>query len=221
MKITFHVLLAATLAIITFPGFAADPPAGPNMPPDAALKKLMAGNARFVSGKTAHPNQGRERRVEVRKGQKPFAIVAGCADSRTSPEILFDQGFGDVFVTRIAGNIVDDAALGSIEYGIAHLGASVILVLGHEYCGAVDAAMKGGRLPGKLGAFVKPILPAVKAVKKSGTPTLEAAIDENARLVAAGLAKRSAIVADAVKAGNLKIVAAFYDMDTGKVRLLH
>jgi carbonic anhydrase len=115
---------------------------------------------------------------------------------------------------------VDDAALGSIEYAIAHLGASVIVVLGHERCGAVDAAMKGGSVPGKIGAVVRPILPAVRAVKRSATPTLDAAIDENARRVAAGLAKRSKIVADAVKAGNLKITAARYDLDTGRVALV-
>ncbi len=193
---------------------------GPNLPPDVALKKLMAGNARFASGHVAHPHQDSGRRSEVAKGQKPFAIVAGCADSRTSPEVVFDQGLGDVFVTRLAGSIVDDAALGSIEYAIAHLGASVIVVLGHERCGAVDAAMKGGSVPGKIGSVVRPILPAVRAVKKSASPTLDAAIDENARRVAASLAKRSKIVADAVKAGNLKITAAHYALGTGRVTLV-
>jgi carbonic anhydrase len=221
MKLLTRVLFTLTAtASFAASSLAADHPKGPNLPPDAALKKLMAGNARFASGNVAHPNQGGGRRAEVAKGQKPFAIVAGCADSRTSPEVVFDQGLGDVFVTRLAGSIVDDAALGSIEYAIAHLGASVIVVLGHERCGAVDAAMKGGSVPGKIGSVVRPILPAVRAVKKSATPTLDAAIDENARRVAASLAKRSKIVADAVKAGNLKITAARYDLDSGRVTLV-
>ncbi|SRR6266446_4217136 len=199
--------------------FAADH-GGSGISPDAGLAKLMAGNARFAKGSVSHPNQGGSRRAEVAKGQKPFAIVVGCSDSRTSPEIVFDQGLGDVFVTRLAGGIVDDAALGSIEYGADHLGASLIVVLGHERCGAVDAAMQGGKLPGKIGAVVKPILPAVAAVKRSGHPTLDAAIDENARRIAAGLTDRSRILSDRVKTGTLKIVAARYDLDTGRVTLL-
>lgn len=199
--------------------FAADH-GGSGVSPDAGLAKLMTGNARFAKGSVSHPNQGGGRRAEVAKGQKPFAIVVGCSDSRTSPEIVFDQGLGDVFVTRLAGSIVDDAALGSIEYGVDHLGASVIVVLGHERCGAVDAAMKGGKAPGKIGSVVKPILPAIAAVKKSGNPTLDAAIDENARRTAAGLTARSRILSDRVKAGTLKIVAARYDLDSGRVTLV-
>src|SRR6185295_7598328 len=130
-------LLAAALALsFGAPVFAADH-GGPSVSPDAALGKLLAGNARYVAGSPAHPHQSGARRTEVATGQKPFAIVVGCADSRTSPELVFDQGLGDVFVTRLAGSIVDDAALGSIEYGVEHLGASVIVVLGHERCGAV------------------------------------------------------------------------------------
>ena len=213
-------ILAAALALgLSTTGLAADH-GGPSVSPDAALNKLFAGNRRYVAGTVQHPRQGQARRAETAKGQKPFAIVVGCADSRTSPEIVFDQGLGDVFVTRLAGSIVDDAALGSIEYGVDHLGASVIVVLGHESCGAVDAAMKGGKLPGKIGAFVKPILPAVDAVKRSSTPTLEVAVQYNARMTANHLTARSRILADHVKAGTLKIVAAYYDLDTGRVILV-
>jgi carbonic anhydrase len=215
---TFITAAALALGVQTST-FAADH-AGSGISPDAGLAKLMAGNARFAKGGVSHPNQGSSRRAEVAKGQKPFAIVVGCSDSRTSPEIVFDQGLGDVFVTRLAGSIVDDAALGSIEYGVDHLGASVIVVLGHERCGAVDAAMKGGKAPGKIGSVVKPILPAVKAVKKTGSPTLDATIDENARRVAAGLTVRSTILSDRVKAGKLKIVAARYDLETGRVTIV-
>jgi len=216
---TTHILSAFTAAALSASAFAADH-AAPGVAPDAALAKLMAGNARYTKGSVTHPRQGGGRRAEVAKGQKPFAIVVACSDSRTSPELVFDQGLGDVFVTRLAGSIVDDAALGSIEYGVEHLGASVIIVLGHERCGAVDAAMKGGKLPGKIGSVVKPILPAVKAVQKSATPTLDAAIDENARRTAAGLTTRSEILEGKVKAGALKIVAARYDLDTGRVTLV-
>ena len=215
---TFIMAAAFALGLHAL-AFAADH-GGSGVSPDAGLAKLMAGNARFAKGGVSHPNQGAGRRAEIAKGQKPFAIVVGCADSRTSPEIVFDQGLGDVFVTRLAGSIVDDAALGSIEYGVDHLGASLIVVLGHEKCGAVDAAMKGGKAPGKIGTFVKPILPAVAAVKRAGNATLDAAIEENIRRTAAGLTARSRILADHVKSGKLKIIAARYDLDTGRVTLV-
>ena len=212
--------LTAALALGLSISIAAADHIAPAVSPDAALKELLAGNARYAAGTVTHPHQSEARRAEIATGQKPFAIVVACADSRTSPEIVFDQGLGDVFVTRLAGSIVDDAALGSIEYAVDHLGASLIVVLGHERCGAVEAAMKGGELPGKLGAFVAPILPAVEAVKKSGNPTLDAAVEENARRTAAGLAERSTILEERVKAGTLKIVAARYDLDTGIVTLV-
>ena len=212
-------LLGAAAFFVVANIFAADH-GTPGVSLDAALAKLMAGNARYSSGNVSHPRQAAGRRAEVAKGQKPFAIVVGCSDSRTPPELVFDQGLGDVFVTRLAGSIVDDAALGSIEYAIEHFNSSVIVVLGHERCGAVDAAMKGGKAPGKIGAVVKPIIPAVNAVKKSSTPTLDAAIYENARRTAAGLAGRSEILEGRVKAGTLKIVAARYDLDTGRVTLV-
>lgn len=212
-------LLATSFTLVfTVTAFAADH--GPAISPDAGLKKLFAGNARYASGAAAHPHQSASRRTEVAAGQKPFAIVVACADSRTAPEVVFDQGLGDLFVTRLAGSIVDDAALGSLEYAVDHLDSSVIVVLGHERCGAVDAAMKGGKLPGKIGAVVKPILPAVEAVKRSATPTLDAAVSENARRVAGGLAGRSHILEERVKAGTLKIVAARYDLDSGRVTLV-
>jgi carbonic anhydrase len=195
-------------------------PAEP-LTPDSALAKLVAGNARYAKGNVIHPHQSVSRRTEVAsQGQKPFAIVVGCSDSRTSPEIVFDQGLGDIFVTRLAGNIVDKAALGSIEYAIAHFGSAVIVVLGHEKCGAVDAAMQGGKAPGQIGAVVKPILPAVAAAKKAGHDTLDGAIEENAHLIATGLPGRSKILSDAIKEGKLKIVSAYYDLHTGRVKLL-
>jgi carbonic anhydrase len=210
--------LALALGIAT--QLFANDPAPTAVTPDAALKSLIEGNARFASGRVEHPHQSLARRAEVATGQKPFAVIVGCADSRTSPEVVFDEGLGDVFVTRLAGSIVDDAALGSIEYAVEHLGASLIVVLGHESCGAVTAAMKGGELPGKIGAFVAPILPAVDAVKKTANPTVDAAIEENVRRTAAALADRSTILDQHIKAGQLKVVAACYNLHTGLVNLV-
>jgi len=198
--------------------FAAD--CGPSIPPDTALKKLLVGNGRFASGEAEHPRQGEARRKEVARGQKPFAIVVSCSDSRTPPEVIFDQGLGDVFVTRVAGNTVDNPALGSIEYALSHFPPTIIVVLGHQRCGAVEAAIAGGTFPGKIGAAVKPILPAVEAVRRRETPTVEAVVDENARRTAAALSKRSSIVESRLKAGTLKIVAARYELDSGRVKLL-
>ena len=120
---------SAIIALLVLAGsaFTSAEPADAN-----AWKQLLDGNARFVSGRSTHPHQDGQRRAELAVGQKPFAVVIGCADSRTSPEILFDQGLGDLFVVRLAGNIVDDAALGSVEYAVEHLGARLIVVLGHE-----------------------------------------------------------------------------------------
>lgn len=214
------VATAATALALSTGLFASDHAPVPGVSPDEALKLLLDGNVRFASGQAVHPHQTLLRRTEVAEGQKPFAVIVGCSDSRTSPEVVFDEGLGDLFVTRIAGSIVDDAALGSIEYAVEHLGASVVMVLGHESCGAVTAAMKGGELPGKIGAFVDPILPAVEAVKKAGKPTLDAAIAENVRRTAAAIAVRSTLLDEKIKTGKLKVVAACYSLHTGVVTLV-
>ncbi len=132
---------------------------------EKALELLIEGNQRFASGNPAYPNQGAERRLEGLNGQSPFAVIIGCADSRIPPEILMDQGIGDLFVIRVAGNIIDDAILGSVEYAVAHLGSPLVMVLGHNLCGAVQAAIDGGEAPGHIGALVEAIQPAVDAIK--------------------------------------------------------
>ena len=153
------------------------------------------------------------------KGQKPFAMLVSCADSRVPPEILFDQGIGDLFVVRAAGNIADTVGLGSLEYGHAVLGAPLVVVLGHEYCGAVDAAVKGHEVPGHIADVVRHIKPAVEK-SKGEIDMLNAAIDYNVRDVTAGLSERSALLRDAVTSGKLKIVGARYDLDSGEVTLV-
>ena len=133
--------------------------------PDAALARLKAGNARFVANPVSKGKPTAARRAETAQTQHPFAIIVGCADSRTAPELVFDQNIGDLFVVRTAGNLVDDHGLGSIEYAVDHLGTRLIVVLGHERCGAVKAAMASATAPGHVNSLVRDIQPAVEAAK--------------------------------------------------------
>lgn len=187
---------------------------------DQALKELMNGNERFVTAKLTHPNQTAARRSEVAGGQHPFAIILGCADSRLSPEIIFDQGLGDVFVIRVAGNIIDDAIVGSIEYAAEHLHAPLIVVLGHSNCGAVAATVAGGELDGHLPSLAKAIKPAVDQARNQAGDLLDNAVRANARMVAEQLNASEPILAKLVRSGQLKVVAARYDLSTGRVTLL-
>ncbi|MBA4320068.1 MAG: carbonic anhydrase [Flavobacterium sp.] len=187
--------------------------------PEEALKKLMDGNARYVSSNYTHPNQSSARREEVAKGQRPFAIIVTCSDSRVPPEILFDQGLGDLFVIRVAGNIVDDHALGSIEYAAEHLGVELVVVLGHERCGAVDATVKGGEAPGHIASLVKAIKPAVDKAKKENGDLLENSIKNNVLAVTKIIATSKPILEEMVKKRHIKVVSARYDLDDGKVEL--
>jgi len=209
---------ALTAILLPFGAFAADQ--GPALKPDAALERLKAGNARFASGNLSHPHQSPARRAKLAEGQRPFAIILGCSDSRTAPEVVFDQGLGDLFVVRSAGNVVDDIALGSIEYAVEHLGASLIVVLGHESCGAVKATLDGGKLPGHLPAIAKAIRPAVKASAKRPGNALDNAVLENARLEAERVALSKPILRKLVEEGKVRVVAARYDLDTGRVAFL-
>ncbi|MBP1748090.1 MAG: carbonic anhydrase [Deltaproteobacteria bacterium] len=185
-----------------------------------ALQTLLEGNKKFAAMKQAHPNQDKDRRDEVRAGQKPFAIIVGCSDSRIPPEILFDQGIGDLFVIRLAGNIVDDTALGSVEYAADHLDTRLVVVLGHAKCGAVTAAAKGGEAHGHIGSIVRLITPAVDRVRDRSGDLIDNAIKENARLVAAAIASSKPILSKMVEEGKVAVVPAYYDIDTGLVELL-
>ena len=187
---------------------------------DKALQKLMDGNNRYVSAQMSHPNQTPARRSEVIERQHPFAVIVGCSDSRVSPEIIFDQGLGDLFVIRLAGHVLNDAALGSIEYAVEHLGTRLIMVLGHDNCGAVTAAVKGGDIPGHIGSIVKAIAPAVKKAKNQPGDLLENAIRENVAMVVDQLRSSSPLLAHLVKDGILKIIGAYYRLDDGKVTLV-
>jgi carbonic anhydrase len=190
-----------------------------NMTPDEALKQLMAGNQRFTERKRKYHNQDVVRLTEVAKGQKPFAAILGCADSRVPSEIVFDQGLGDLFVCRVAGNIAIAEEIGSLEFGTAVLGTKVIMVMGHERCGAVDATLKGKPVPGQIGSLLDAIRPSLASVKNQPGDALENACKANIAYQVEKL-KASPVLADLVTAGKLKIVGGYYDLDTGKVALV-
>lgn len=205
------------------PALGASTPAPKNG--DAALARLLAGNRRFVKNKLNHPRRDTVRLAKVADKQKPFAMILGCADSRVSPEILFDEGIGDLFPVRVAGNTAAaPVVLGSLEYAAAELGSVLLMVLGHSGCGAVkatiDVVTKGATVPGEIGDVVAPILPAVRNVQNQPPDQLlEAAIQENVRLQKQALSQ-NAILAQAVSASMLKIVGAEYDLASGKVTLV-
>jgi carbonic anhydrase len=191
---------------------------------DDPLERLLAGNRRFCAGKAHHPRQSLAdvRRLAAR--QRPFVVVLGCADSRVSPEVLFDQGLGDVFGNRVAGNVVDPLVLGSIEYAIAEFAPPLLLVLGHERCGAITAAVSalstGDTPPGSIGAVVDAVRPAVASVQDAPGDPVENAVQANVRHQAGLLIARSPIVRSAVAAGTLRVVGARYDLDTAEVTLV-
>ncbi|WP_413173704.1 carbonic anhydrase [Anabaena azotica] len=187
--------------------------------PDEALKALLDGNERFASRKRRYGHQSYSRLQEVAKGQKPFASILGCADSRVPAEIVFDQGLGDLFVCRVAGNIAAPEEIGSLEYGSLVLGAKVILVLGHERCGAVSATLKGEEVPGKIGSLLEAIKPGVEKSKDQPGDKLENACKANILVQIENL-KSSPVLAELIKSNKLKIVGGYYDLDSGKVNLV-
>ncbi|MGM3304677.1 carbonic anhydrase [Anabaena sp. WFMT] len=187
--------------------------------PEEALKALLDGNNRFANRKRRYKNQDYTRLQEVAKSQKPFASILGCADSRVPSEIVFDQGLGDLFVCRIAGNIATPEEIGSLEFGSLVLGSKVILVLGHERCGAVDAAIKGEEVPGQIGKLIAAIKPGVEKSKGQPGDRLENACKANI-LVQIETLKSSPVLSELINANKLKIVGGYYDLDTGKVSLV-
>jgi carbonic anhydrase len=184
------------------------------------VQRLLDGNKRYVDGKPSHPNQTFERRKQVTKVQHPLAVVVSCSDSRVPPEIIFDQGIGDLFVVRVAGNVVDDAGLGSIEYAAEHLHVSLIVVLGHERCGAVEAAVKGGEAPGHIKSLLETIRPAVEKAKGQPGDLAENAMRSNVKMVVDHLKTSNPILEHLVYKGTLTIVGARYDLDDGLVTIM-
>lgn len=184
---------------------------------EEALKKLMDGNRRFVSETYDRGDIGPGRRAEISKGQRPFAVIVDCSDSRVVPEFIFDQGLGDLFVIRTAGNIVDDIAIGSVEYAVKHLGVRLVLVLGHDDCGAVKATVAGGKAEGHIDAILQAIRPAVAVAMQKPGNLLDNAIAQNVDMVINRLQSAQPILAQALQTGDVRIVGGVYHLKDGSV----
>ena len=223
---------AATFAVTTSAAQAQQPAAFRPIPTkdgfttltsDEALQFLIDGNNNFLAGKESGPPLGSQRRLELAKGQAPFCAYVTCSDSRVPPELLFGRGLGELFIIRNAGNTVDTAAMGSIEFAVAVLKVPLVVVMGHEKCGAVDAAckviMEDARFPGAIDDMIHPILPAALGVRdKQGKINLEDAVRENVRRIVHRLRNEAdPIMLDPQREGKLKVVGAYYELARGHV----
>ena len=188
------------------------------MTKEEVLDRLKVGNKRFTEDKKEGKLQDKARREDLTSGQSPYAIVLSCADSRVVPELTFDTGLGELFTVRVAGNIANSSSIASIEYAVANLGTEIIVVMGHESCGAVTAAMNGGDNGYNLNHLVSHIAPAIAASSKDAA--VNEVVKKNAKLTAEELKTRSAIITDAVESGKVKIVPAYYNLDSGVVDFL-
>jgi carbonic anhydrase len=225
LRLSGLAALAATTSAcaLTAPGGPAAPASEPAVTtPDQALQRLLEGNQRYVAAKPTYPNLTIDRRMQLAQGQHPFSIVFSCVDSRVPPELVFDRGLGDLFVIRTAGHTLDDAVLGSIEYGVAELGIPLILVLGHEKCGAVKATLEAVEhqttAPDRIQALVRDIMPAVEQSKGQPGDALDNAVLANT-LLTVGRLKETPLLAEALGKGGLKIIGGRYDLDSGAVAI--
>jgi carbonic anhydrase len=218
--------LAGSLAAMSaaLPEFAwGAAPAGPSVPPDQALAQLMDGNKRFVANDFPALHQLAEKRKALVNSQAPFAAILSCADSRVIPELVFVQGIGQLFVTRVAGNYPDDLVIGSLEYAVEHLGTRLIMVLGHQNCGAVKAVYTAietkSPLPTHLNSIEALIAPGIESVV-AARGSMEAAIEANVRAATASLRTAQPIISKGVTSGHLRVVGAVYQLGSGVVRLI-
>lgn len=190
---------------------------------DDILQRLIDGNQRYAAGSPSRPNQSVQRRLDVAPHQHPYAVVLTCADSRVTPELIFDTGIGDLFVARVAGNIAADPLAGSIEYAVEHFNTKLVMVLGHQRCGAVsatmDAVLSGDDVEGPLGSIVDAIRPAVALAQNEQGDLLDNAIRANIDVAVDRLRSLEPLLADAVRQGELTVVGAYYSLDTGVVEL--
>jgi carbonic anhydrase len=218
MKLSYlpHMLVLLLLELFATTLFAQN-----SITPDDAIARLRQGNQRFVDGKSIRPNQDLARIKEVATAQFPFATIVGCSDSRVPNEIIFDQGVGDLFIVRTAGQVSSYASWGSIEFAEEVLGTRLIVVLGHTQCGAVNAAVKLPEVPGHIVTLINAIKPAVeKAKEKLPHDLLDAAIRENVKLQVEQLKSLEPVLAKHVREGSIKIIGALYHLDTGSVEFL-
>lgn len=185
---------------------------------------MLEGNARFVAGQSSHPNQDASRRASLVNTQHPFAVIFGCSDSRLAAEIIFDVGLGDVFVVRTAGQVIDDAVLGSLEYSVGILKTPLIVILGHDSCGAVTATMDAintGIMPkGFLRDLVERITPSVLATMREDVHDVNSAVVEHVRQTSQRLVDSSRIIADAVEDGSVAVIGVAYRLSEGKAELV-
>ncbi len=229
-----HIMSSAAVALAAsmsgfFSGRAlAAPPEGaraapPSLTPDAALAALKRGNRDFLSGRGPRPVLNARRRFQIARAQYPIAVLVSCSDSRVPPELLFGRGLGELFIIRNAGNTIDTTAMGSLEYAVAELNVPLVVVMGHERCGAVGAAVavveKGATFPGSIGRMVEPIVPAVlDARRQNPSDLLDASVRNNVRRTVSRLREFSEpMVLDRIRAGKLRVVGARYDLDDGNV----
>lgn len=193
--------------------------------PQQAWERLLEGNERFVANTSSHPRQDAARRAELVSGQHPFAAILGCGDSRLAAEIIFDLGLGDAFVVRTAGQVLDDAVLGSLEYSAAELEIPLIMVLGHDSCGAVTATrnslISGTMPPGFIRNLVEGILPSVISPDLPDDATINEMVIEHTRQTAARIAEQSAIIREAVEGGTVAVIGVFYHLADGKAELVY
>lgn len=180
---------------------------------NVAIKRLEEGNERFRNGRIVGPGRARPGSEELMEAQRPFAVILSCSDSRVPPELVFDAGLGDLFVIRVAGNIADGSTIASVEFAVANLGASLVVVMAHEKCGAVTAAVRGGDLGKNLKRLIGHIQPALESAERD----IDAAARRNARISAERLVKESDIIRAATEKGGVQIITAFYHISNGKV----
>jgi carbonic anhydrase len=210
----FRLLLITTATVIS--AQRADTP----LPADRALTRLMEGNRRYVGDKEQHPNESVARRKELEASQHPIAVILSCSDSRVPPELIFDQGLGDLFVIRVAGNIAGNDEIGSIEYAAEHLHTKLIMVLGHEKCGAITAAVEGASEAGHLKFLTSAIQPSVEESRALPGDKIHNCVLANARRVAREIRNSEPVLKKLIQEGGVKVVAADYALDSGLVTVL-
>ena len=220
------ISLALAIVLLALSGMAlAEAPAA-KVTPDEAIHCLQEGNLRFSQGKSRHPNNDSTRRTDTAiGGQHPRATILSCSDSRVPPEIIFDQGIGDIFAVRVAGNVCGVDEMGTVEYGVDHLGTPLLVVLGHTQCGAVTAAATGGELHGSIKSVVDRIIPAVSQAQTAhpdlhGPDLVPAATEANVWQSIEDLTKNSPIIRQSVQSGEMKVIGAIYDVKSGQVKWL-
>jgi carbonic anhydrase len=213
--VTRPVLLLAAALLVLVPVWANTPKTG-GVPADEALARLKAGNARFVADQLAPRATFPDQRSRLAKGQKPFAVIVTCADSRVAPELVFNQQLGELFVIRVAGNVADPVVLGSIEYAVEHLGCKLVVIMGHTKCGAVKAVVEKEHAEGNLLALVKQI-DAGKDLPKDKEAAVDAGVRNNVQFQVQQMSKKSSVIRDYAKSERIALQGAVYSLETGTV----